>query len=177
MDFGSGMKRLIWVGSSKKLPAIHVYIELRCLITILIGDRVVPSVYWQLTDPDFSLLEIGLERETGLIRKISVALYRGIIGTCENPPSQLEEHGIPIFDLTGSRAIVGSTVCDYEEAFGRIRVDQSPNGWQAITLFDEPRVFQLTVPDLLRFGFNERKELCEFSVNLAARDSNPGGIR
>ena len=58
--------------------------------------------------------------------------------------------------------------CTIATTFGRIRIDESPEGWWTITFFDEPSGLQMSVPDLLEFGFNRQKELCEFSVNMAA---------
>ena len=155
------MDRLTRVGVSEQIPRVDVNIELTAHLTVMIGEGLVPCVYWQLTDPDFSLLEVGLEKETGLLRKLSVALYRGNIGTRASDPPRSETHGVPLFD-------VDAFPTDYEETFGRIRIDEGPGGWWTITLFDEPSGLQIAVPDLLGFGFNRQKELCEFSVNTAA---------
>ena len=171
------MGRLTWLGTTGPILPVDINTELRTHVTIRLGDRLVPCVYWQLSEPDFSLLEIGLEKETGLFRKLSVALYRGDFGRRSPRSPRQDQIGIPRFDVREWQPIPGSTAGDHQEMAGRIRLDEQSDGWWTIGLFDEPVVFEVSVPGLLTFGFSEQRELCELSVNMAASHSILGHTR
>ena len=161
-----GTNRLVWVGTSSTVPSIDVTLDLRTHLTVWFGG-LTPSVYWQLADPDFSLLEIGLERTSGRTTKVTVPLYRGGLGRRDAVHEGPNVEGIPEFDVRAWQPVARSTAGDFKEVSGRIRIDVERDGWWTITMFDEAVVHHVGVRDLLSYGLNSRKELCQFSVNMA----------
>jgi hypothetical protein len=166
--------RLVCVGTTSTVPSIDITLDLRTHLTIWVGGGLTPSVYWQLADPDFSLLEIGLERTTGGATKLAIPLYRGELGRGDAVQAPPDVEGIPTFDVAAWPPIARSTAGDFKEVFGRIRIDVGPDRWWTITLFDDEIVSQVGVPDLLSYSFNGRNELCRFSVNVARGHQSPG---
>jgi hypothetical protein len=174
MNDASTGGRLVWVGTSSTVPSIDMTLDLRTHLTIWVGGGLTPSVYWQLADPDFSLLEIGLERTSGRATKLAIPLYRGELGRNDAVQAPPEVEGIPAFNVGAWQPMARSTAGDFKEVFGRIRIDVGPDRWWTITLFDDEVVHHVGVRDLLCCGFNNRKELSQFSVNVARSHSSPG---
>jgi hypothetical protein len=170
----SAGNRLVWVGTASTVPSIEMTLDLRTQLTVWVGGELTPSVYWQLADPDFSLVEIGLERTTGRLTKLAVPLYRGELGRQDARQAAPNVEGVPQFDIAEWQPVARSTAGDFKEVFGRIRIDVGPDGWWTITMFDDEIVHHVGVPDLLSYSFNVRNELCGFSVNVARSHSSPG---
>jgi len=167
--------RLVWIGTSSTVPSIEMTLDLRTHLTVWVGGELTPSVYWQLADPDFSLVEIGLERTTGRLTKLAVPLYRGELGQWDGVQPVPDVEGLPQFDIGGWQPVAPrSTAGDFKELFGRIRIDVGPDRWWTITMFDDEIVRHVGVPDLLSYSFNVRNELCRFSVNVAGSHASPG---
>ena len=174
MTDASPGNRLVWVGTSSTVPSIDMTLDLRTHLTIWVGGELTPSVYWQLADPDFSVLEIGLERTTGRATKLAIPLYRGELGRRDAAQAPPDVEGMPAFDVGAWQPVARSTAGDFKEVFGRIRIDVDRDGWWTITMFDDEVVHHVGVPGLLSCGLNSRKELSRFSVNVARSHSSPG---
>jgi hypothetical protein len=166
--------RLTWKETDPSAPEIETTLDLRTHLTVWIGRRLTPSVYWQLSDPEFSVLEIGLDRSTGRPSKVAVPLYRGELGRLEADHVSPDIEGLPLFDIGPWQPLPRSTAGDFKGISGRIRIDVSRDGWWTITMFDDEVVHHVGVPDLLSYGLNSRRELCRLSANVArSRPSSP----
>ncbi len=159
------LNRMVWMGEIGQEFNVDIIRDLRSQLTVFVGHELVPSFYWQLVDPDFSLLEIGVDRESGRLTKISVPLYNGPIGVREGHLRQEDKKGLPCFNVNLWPRPSASMKDAFLENIGRIRIDVIDSEWWFITLFDDPRVFSSRSGNSLWFGFNGRNELVQLAVN------------
>ena len=173
MNDAGERNRLVWVATSP-VPSIDITLDLRTSLTVWVGGQLTPSVYWQLADADFSLLEIGLEKTTGRATKLAIPLYRGELTPGDPVRGTVGVQGIPAFDIGSWQPLARSTAGEFKELSGRIRIDVGRDGWWTVTMFDDEVVHHVGSPDLISFGLNSRKELTRFSVNVTRSHSTPG---
>jgi len=88
------------------------------------------NVYWQLVDPDFSLLELGFEWPSGRLINCAVSLFNGEVEDCQNQTPPQGNPGTPMFDLSpwplqvSEREVRGSHI----KQPGRIRLLKKHKG-------------------------------------------------
>ena len=61
-----------------------------------------PPLYWRLMDPEFNLVEIGIDRRDGHFVSFTLVFCKDVVRTVsktdETPPAG-EDHGVPLFSL------------------------------------------------------------------------------
>jgi hypothetical protein len=121
--------RLLRVSNEQYRPEIIV--ESKGYITVRVGkSQEATHVYWQLVDPEFSLLQLGFEWPSGRLVHCSVPLFNGDVETIEGDPANEGVAGTPFFDLSRwpVRVTEGKKVSgDVIEESGRIRLQRSRN--------------------------------------------------
>lgn len=124
------------------------------------------SVYWELIDPDFSLLLLGFDARTGCLVECTVPQYKGVIAQAEGPPPWPEPiASSPAFDLspwqdllkrnkTGNRVVATA---------GRISLVQySP--WLVIGIVESPAERATISADRLVCCFSSDGSLCRIGL-------------
>jgi hypothetical protein len=141
------------------VPAITVenpgYVYITVRINKSFGER---HVYWHLTDPAFSLLELGFEWPAGRLTAISVPLFKGAIGEALTVPGAVR--GEPLFDLheLGFDSAGQDLAPPVIKNKGRISLHQSGEDLD-IVLDESPLVRSFSCYDKVIYGLNAEDRL------------------
>jgi hypothetical protein len=138
-----------------------ITVESKSYIMARIGwDFRTKTVYWQLVDPDYSLLELGFEWPTGRLVDCSVPLFNGDIENAGREPAPKVEHGAPLFDLSlwPSEAPKPGARDNYLKQAGRISLVRTSEG-VLIACQDEPRLRSIVYGEKLLCHFGQDDEL------------------
>jgi len=123
--------------------------------------------YWRLDDPEFNLLEVNVDIQTGALAGIAIPLYNGALHdliTAVDEGSAQDAKGIPRVDMDPWTSIInGPTVTKYFSVPGRCRFELGAETLR-VALFPEPVSFRVSINDALLWEFNEQAELCAFVV-------------
>lgn len=70
-------------------------------VSIMHGDTPSePPLYWRLMDPEFNLVEIGIDRRDGHFVSFTVVFCKEVVRTLsESPKAPVSEEGVPVFSL------------------------------------------------------------------------------
>ena len=109
----------------------QVSVESKAYITVRIGkSQTATHAYWQLVDPNFSLLQLGFEWPSGRLVHCSVPLFNGQVEMVQNDARFETVVGAPFFDIsmwplyiTEGKGVSGNVI----EELGRIRLQRSSN--------------------------------------------------
>lgn len=134
-------------------------------ISVRVGKIPAPSLYWEMADNKFCLIEIGVDERSGQLTKLSTPLYKGSIGVAKWVAVLDEKQGMPCFDISAWQTIPGSMEGNFILVEGRISIDLiEPDSW-VITLYDESMVSRVRLGPKVWFGFNSEGELTHVGLN------------
>jgi hypothetical protein len=122
--------------------------------------------YWRMIDPEFSLLEIGVDSITGQLRSLTVPLYNGKLATIENVLTESMPEilsGTPIFNKVHWDADLGEVRNRVSDVPGKIRLDLS-NEELRIVIEDEAIKRAVLVNNRIICDFNESAELVRLRI-------------
>jgi len=143
-----------------------VVVEKKSYITAKIAwDAGATSLYWQLVDPEFSLLELGFEWPSGRLVKCAVPLFNGEVEDKQSESLPSATPGTPFFDLslwtvdTTDPAARGNHL----DEPGRIRLVKK-NGGLSIICMDSFPVSSVVYAEKLICDFGPRGELIAITL-------------
>jgi len=115
-------------------------------------DAALPMLYWRSGDPVWSLVEVGVQRESAAIVSITVPLAGALVRVAAEPePDVPEEHGHP--------------VCDVRRWW-----DDDRSAWKEWHCVDEPGLFHLSVHgDRVRVSFASDEPVARAVVSGSTR--------
>lgn len=129
-------------------------------------------LYWRLDDPEFNLIEIGVDRDSGMLVSISAVFYKGLLyplGKIKVAHSNKNAVGIPGFalDLWEDVFKPGRDPLDIKAEFydvpGRCRFELGEKELRVV-LFSDAIRYHITSSDNLVCELNEARELCAVMV-------------
>ncbi len=139
-------------------------------LSVEIGAAVTGATsYWRQMDPEFSLVEIGLDEEEGSLLSVTVPLYNGLLYPYVPDSAQVSGRGLPIFDAPGpgSGAGAGANLFDVP---GRCRLELGA-GLLRLALLEGDVATLIEVGDGLQAEFDARSQLIGFRLTgLTARE-------
>ena len=120
--------KLVRVEADRYSPVVSI--ESPSYITVRMSKSIhAPNVYWQLVDPEFSLLELGFDASCGRLVSCSVPLFNGEVRKYDSPLGSVGLPGTPIFEMAPwtSRAAAEDDRGTVLKSPGRIQLDQYPD--------------------------------------------------
>lgn len=122
-------------------------------------------LYWRLIDPEYSLLEIGVDSASGELRSLTVPLYNGDIdvraSVAGKPVSSTL--GTPVFSTTHWPSDWRETRHRFVDVPGRIRLDCGPDDVR-IVISDESVHRSVQVGARLVCELNDADDLVGFRI-------------
>lgn len=139
----------------------EITVESRSYIQVRVDKSVHDlNLYWQLVDPEFSLLELGFNPD-GRMVSLSIPLFNGNVGRHDTRFSRASSHGTPIFELKPWR--VGTEIGQSQETIlktlGRIEIDRYRNAL-VITVTSEAIASAVLSGGNLLSCFDAKNRLC-----------------
>jgi hypothetical protein len=154
------------VRTSAKHYSAQIVVESKGYITVDMGRNPrATNLYWQIVDPQFSLLELGFEYPSGRLVKCAVPLFNGEIESRISESLPHASPGTPFFDLSPWSVDVNNPAArgNHLEQRGRIRLLRKHQGL-SIVWSDSPVRRLLAYGTNLICSFSEEEDLVELSL-------------
>ncbi len=128
-------------------------------------DHRATNVYWQLVDPDFSLLQLGFEYPSGRLVKCAVPLFNGEVEHQQTQTLPKATPGTPFFDISPWAVDVSNPAArsNHLEQHGRIRLVRKQDGL-SIVYKDAASPHSVTYGGNVLCDFGEGGELVALSL-------------
>ena len=153
---------------------VDPYVPLKLSAGYSVAD---PPLYWRLVDPQFSLVEIGINRWDGRFVSFTVAHYNGELHPLGIPSGTVSTETLavlPAYSLESwagfrSDRDVGDIKGEFHDIQGRCRLELG-NDSLRVVLFPDPIVLRVDTRGEVVFEFNASNELCALTFLRLGRE-------
>ncbi len=167
----SDMNKLKFSKSFANTSQIYRKIDRHGCLNVDIGNQpektpVSPPLCWRLLDSENNLVEIGIDRDTGMLASISMPLYNGTL----YPLNEIQQHnndilGIPGFntDLWDPGTHTYDIAADLYTVQGRCNVELGQERVRIVLFLDTISYCVVSGGEII-CEFNHLDELCAVSI-------------